>query len=130
MAEKKLKFDGALADRLGDLRARVKESARQHKLLEKELSDLEQQVIDNVPKDSTGIAGKKWRIQTVPKTKLVVDTANDGWTLLWAHIKETGRFDFLQKRISETAVKETIESGKAVPGITSFTFTDVKVTGV
>ena len=124
------KFDGALADRYGELQEQVKEAGRKHEALKKELSALEEQIIQNLPKDSTGVAGKRFRIQTVAKSRPVVDTPNNGWEPLYAFIKKTGRFDLLQRRLSEGAVKEMLEAGKAVPGITIYSYTDVKVTGV
>lgn len=39
------------------------------------------------------------------------------WTALTKHIKDTGEFDLLQKRVTVTAVRERWEVGKEVPGI-------------
>ena len=39
------------------------------------------------------------------------------WNELWAHIKETGRFEYLHKRISTLAIKEHWEAGEEIPGI-------------
>jgi hypothetical protein len=39
------------------------------------------------------------------------------WVKLYGHIKKTGDFDLLHKRISATAIKERWMGGKDVPGI-------------
>ena len=39
------------------------------------------------------------------------------WPELWAHIQETGRFEYLHKRISTLAIKEHWEAGEEIPGI-------------
>lgn len=39
------------------------------------------------------------------------------WTALYANIQETGRFEFLHKRISTIAIKEHADEGDYIPGI-------------
>jgi hypothetical protein len=39
------------------------------------------------------------------------------WAELWAHIQETGRFEYLHKRIATLAIKEHWEAGEDIPGI-------------
>lgn len=46
------------------------------------------------------------------------------WTLLHAHIKETGEFDLLHKRLTESAIMARLKDGVYLPGIV----TDDKVT--
>jgi hypothetical protein len=41
------------------------------------------------------------------------------WTELWAHIQETGEFELLHKRLTESAVEERWEAGELVPGVGS-----------
>lgn len=43
------------------------------------------------------------------------------WTAYWAYIQETGRFDLLEKRVSQKPIKDMIEAGEALPpGINTF----------
>lgn len=43
------------------------------------------------------------------------------WTLVWQYIKENDRFDLLQKRLGEGALKEILnETGELPPGISMF----------
>lgn len=39
------------------------------------------------------------------------------WIALWDHIKQTGDFSLLHKRVTAAAVKERWELGKEVPGV-------------
>jgi len=41
------------------------------------------------------------------------------WDELWAHIRETGEFELLHKRLTESAVEERWENGELVPGVGS-----------
>jgi hypothetical protein len=81
---------------------------------EKKLRD---HLIDKLPKGkSTGVAGRLARasIYTEP-TPTVED-----WDALWRHVKKTGHFDLLQKRISKEAVEARWGANKTVPGVGRF----------
>lgn len=39
------------------------------------------------------------------------------WPALYEHIKETGHFEYLHKRVTVTAIKEHYDVGETVPGI-------------
>jgi len=43
------------------------------------------------------------------------------WPKFWAYIKRTGHFDLMQKRISDTAVKERWDRDITIPGVAKFT---------
>lgn len=60
-------------------------------------------------------------------------TANDvptpkDWKKIYAHIKKTGDFDLLQKRLSNDAVKARWANNKAIPGVEVFHDTKISVT--
>lgn len=78
----------------------------------------------------TGAAGLKYRAQIVSKTVPRVDTENDGWANLWAHIAQTGEFDLLQKRLGEGAVAERWERGETIPGVEAMKVKDVSITKI
>ena len=46
----------------------------------------------------------------------------------YAFIKKENRFDLLQKRLSEGAIKEIWDQGKVVPGIEAFTAVTISLT--
>lgn len=86
--------------------------------LEKKEALIREHLIDNLSKDSTGIAGKVARASI--KMKTVVKVAD--WTKFYAFIlasakKDPGAWSFLQKRPGEGAIKELWDSGKKVPGV-------------
>lgn len=44
----------------------------------------------------------------------------ENWPKLYEHIKKTGEFDLLERRLSKAAVKERAELGEKVPGVAWF----------
>jgi len=76
--------------------------------------------------DTTGVAGKKFRAQIVTK----VSPKADDWKVFYEYVKETGRFDLMQKRLSDKAIKDMWEEGETVPGIGEFKSKDVSVTKI
>lgn len=102
--------------------------------MEKEVEDVKafetkvkQHIIDNLSKsDDTGAAGLKYRAQIVLKpTPRVAD-----WPTFHDYIQKSGRFDLLQKRVSDTAVKAMWEENDAVPGVERFNAVDVSITKI
>jgi hypothetical protein len=88
---------------------------------------LREHLIANLPKsEASGIAGKIARVKIDTKD---VPHVKD-WETLQKYVKRTGSFELLQRRISDTAVKERWEAGKEVPGVERFTATVVSCTKV
>ena len=122
MAEaKKYKFPkalGACADKLFTLKA---ERLAQQKLadaLEAEEKALKAYIIDNLPKsEASGVAGKLARVTAI--TKEVPQVEN--WEIFYKHLKKTGQFELIGKRLADTAIRERWEAGKEIPGIKHFT---------
>jgi hypothetical protein len=52
----------------------------------------------------------------------------EDWELLQAHIKATGEFDLLQKRISVTAWRARFEENVEVPGVSKVEDVDISLT--
>jgi hypothetical protein len=121
------KTDGACADLLYTTRqARYKLQHEVAKLQAVETA-IEQRFIDTLSaKDSTGVAGKVGRAQVQTKIVPVVED----WPKLYAHIKKTGEFELMQRRLGETAVKERWDADKQVPGVGRFTAKKVSCTRV
>lgn len=88
---------------------------------------LRQDFIDNLSKkDSTGVAGKKARVQIVTEDQPVVQD----WDEFYKHIKKKGEFDLLNRAVNRSAVRARWDNGKAIPGVGSFTVSKVSVTKV
>lgn len=85
-------------------------------------------IINNLKKDDTGAAGKHHRVQVVRKRKFIVNP--EKWNYFYAWVAKNKRFDMLQKRLSDAAVKETVEAGKKIPGVEPFDYVDVSLTKV
>lgn len=90
-------------------------------------TEIREHIINNLSKsDDTGAAGLKYRAQIVMKD---VPRAAD-WTLLWAYIAKTNRFDLLQKRLGEKACTDMIEAGETPPGVELMHIPDVSITKI
>lgn len=90
-------------------------------------SEIREHIINNLSKsDDTGAAGKRYRAQIVTKAKA---TLRD-WTAFSNYVLETGRFDLLQKRISDKPVMEMLEEGERVPGVERFNAVEVSITKI
>lgn len=107
---------GACADLLYEIK-------NQRSLAQKVVDDLQAQeslvrehIINNLPKSDTGASGKMARVSVT--TKIVPRI--DDWTKFYAHVKKTGEFELLQKRLSDAAVKERWDNKKKVPGVGEF----------
>lgn len=74
----------------------------------------------------TGVAGTAYRAQLVLKR---VPKVTD-WAKVFAWVRDTGRFDLLQKRLSNPAVAGLWESDVDVPGIEPVALTELSVTKV
>lgn len=86
---------------------------------------LREHIVKNLSKgDDTGVAGKKYRAQIVVKT--IPKIADFGVLASW--IRKNDRFDMLQKRLSEKAVKDWWEQeDRPLPGVEKFHHHDVSV---
>lgn len=105
-----------MADKLAAALKKIESSAQNH-------------IIDNLSKsDDTGAAGLRYRAQITVKTRPRI--AQDGWPQMHAYIQTTGRFDLLQKRLSDGAVMEMVEAGETPPGIETFDDVGVSVTKI
>jgi len=52
------------------------------------------------------------------------------WPKVHAFIQKTGRFDLLQKRLGEAAVKDMWDQGDDVPGVEKVSIPDVSITKI
>lgn len=107
----------ACADRLFKLKAEKAAAQAKVEAIDEERKALEAHLIASLPKsDATGVAGKLARVTVV--SKLVPQAAD--WPKIHAHIKRTGSFDLLQRRLNDAAVRERWEAGNKLPGVDAF----------
>lgn len=116
---------GECADLLYSLRAARTEAQKATDQIDARFKALQEYVIETLPKsNASGIAGKLARVQsTVSEVPQVQD-----WALLHRHIQETGAFELMQRRLSDSAIKERWESGASVPGVGSFQAVKLSIT--
>jgi len=87
-------------------------------------TELREHIIANLSKsDDTGAAGKRYRAQIVMKEK----PSLTDWSAFTAFVKKSGRFDLMQKRVADKAVKDLWEAGEDVPGVERFNAIDVSI---
>ena len=107
------------------LRLAMEKEAEEVKARETEIREY---IIDNLSKSQdTGVAGLTHRAQIVMKAAVKVTE----WPLVWAWVRKNDRFDMLQKRLAETAVKDWMEQEKRVlPGTEVVNVPDVSITKI
>lgn len=132
MATEKPKFKfpkamGACADRLYELRQKRLEEQKKVDLIEAEEKALKEHIIQNLPKsEASGVAGKLARVTVVTKQ---IPQVKD-WDAFYKHVKKTGQFDLMQRRITDAAIKERWEAGKEVPGVEHFNAVSISINKV
>lgn len=121
---------GACADLLFLTREKRLQLDKAAAELKAEETRITNHIIDNLDKrDETGAAGKHHRVQVVRKKKYRVDPMK--WNYFFAYVSKNKRFDLLQKRISDDAVKALVEEGKKkIPGVEPFDYVTVSLTKV
>lgn len=128
--EKKFKFPkslGACADKLYELRQKRMEQKKLVDAIEAEEKALKEHIINTLPKsEASGVAGKLARVTVVTKE---VPQVKD-WDAFHKYVKRTGAFYLMQRRLSDTAIKEIWESGKTVPGVEKFNTVSVSINKV
>ena len=115
---------GACADRLFTLREQRLNAQKEVDKLASEESAIKEHIINTLPKsEASGVAGKLARVTVVTKQ---VPQVKD-WDKFYAHVKKTGQFELLQRRLTDAAIKERWEAGKQVPGVESFNAVTVSI---
>ncbi|MCJ8335427.1 MAG: hypothetical protein MJH10_14470 [Epibacterium sp.] len=120
---------GQVADeykRVSQIRLTMSKATDEVKARESELKNF---LIDNIDVDNeSGVMGRNYvaTIKTDKKPRMDAEF----WPDLHQWIADNDRFDLLQKRLSDTAVMDLINSGEKLPGIESMTVKSVSVTKV
>ena len=118
---------GLCADRLYELRKRRLEEQKKVEALEAEENALKAHIIDHLPKSQmTGASGKVANVKIV--TKGIPQIAD--LELFYGYVRRSKRTDLLQKRLNDGAIKEMLDDGKKIPGITTFDAKTVSLTKI
>lgn len=123
---------GACADLLYDTRQARLAKEKEAAALKIEEERIKTHIIDNLDKrEDTGAAGKRYRAQIKRRRKWRVNA--ERWDKFFTWVGKQGRFDLLQKRLSEQAINELMETApkrSQPPGIEPFDFVDISLTKV
>lgn len=118
---------GRTADLYHDVRELRLAMQKEVEAVEAREAELRDSIINRLSaSDDTGAAGLRYRAQIVPKVKPKIAD----WPTLTKWLQESGRFDMLQKRLSDKAVTDVWDDGYAVPGVEKINVKDVSITKV
>jgi seryl-tRNA synthetase len=118
---------GACADELYELKQERSQLNQQLAKLDERRKELEQHLVDQLSaQDAKGISGELVKASIVVER---VGTAKD-WGKIYAYVKRNGAFHLLQRRLSNTALREIWEAGKKVPGVEIFNHKKVSLAKV
>ena len=94
--------------------------------------EIREHIIANLSAGSdTGAAGLKYRAQIVKKDVPKVSEEHGGWGAFFSWVRKNDRFDMLQKRLSDKAVKDFLETdGRMPPGTEMMKVPDVSITKI
>ena len=117
---------GACADLLFDVRAKRWHLERLAEEWHQQEIALKEHIIRVLPKTETLVGGLHHAVRVVTKTKPRITD----WDAFYAHIRETGDFELMQRRPSDAAIQERWEQENEVPGVGTYTVIDVLLTKV
>jgi len=116
---------GACADLLYKLRDEKAAAKKVVDAIEADEKMVKEYIIQTLPKSNAeGVTGKVANVAVVRKE---VPQVKD-WDKFYAHVKRTNAWDLMQRRLSDSAVKERWEAGKKIPGVEVFTAVSVSCT--
>jgi hypothetical protein len=126
---------GRCADMFRDVRELRLAMAKEVEAVEAFERKVKAHIIDNLSKSSdTGAAGLRFRAQIVnkivPKIMVDEDDPRVGWPQFWAYVVANSRFDLVQKRLADRAIKDMWEAGEVVPGVEEMKVPDVSITKI
>lgn len=121
---------GAVADLYMEIRTIRLAAEKELKPWQEREAELKKYMIDNIAKTrdgggDTGAAGRYYRVQIVDKPVVKVTD----WTALQEYIIENNRFDFLQRRVNDKVILETLDADM-VGGVEEMLIPDVSVTKI
>lgn len=108
---------GALIDQMHSLREKKRELEASVKDLEGQASLIEVQIMESMAEQ--GLEKMSGALATVSITSTTTANVTD-WDAFWAYIHKMKYGHLLQRRVSDPAYRELLESGKKVPGTEPF----------
>lgn len=116
------------ADAYQELRLKRLALKREVDSLYQQEKDLKRDLIEHLQSAEgvTGVAGQLCNVRLRPKHTAQVES----WDALYDHIRRTGEFELLQRRVGEGAVKERWDNGDVVPGVIDYEDVDLSVTKI
>lgn len=118
---------GESVDLLFALRTKRKQKEAETAAMKEEEAKLEDAIFGKFEK--ADLEGARGRRAQASVSSSDVPTLDD-WQKLEKHLRRTGEFDLLQRRLSVEAVRERWEAKKAVPGVGVFTRIRLHLTAV
>lgn len=109
---------GSKIDQLFSLREKKRALEKQVEALQKEISDQEVILIDQMDKEGVDRAAGKFA--SVSITESVKPSVTD-WDIFYKYIKRSGFFHLLERRPSVTGCRELFETKGKIPGVVPFT---------
>jgi hypothetical protein len=125
---------GRCADLYHDVRELRLEMDKQIAAVKAREVEIREHIIGNLAKSrdgggDSGAAGLRFRAQVVDKDVFKL-ASGDGWQRFTRWVRESDRFDLLQKRLSEKAVQALVAEGMDVPGVEHMLAPDVSITRI
>lgn len=118
---------GRCADLLHEVKSLRLDMDKEVDVVRQRERELEEHIIQNLTAgEDTGAAGLLYRVQVVKKTK----PKPSDWSAIHAYIQETGRFDLLQKRLSDKAVMDMLAEDEEVPGVERIHIPQISLTKI
>jgi hypothetical protein len=115
---------GACADLLYTTQQKRYEVQKLVDELKAQETQLKDKIINELPKsEASGVTGKLARVTVVCKEQPRIDDQDK----LFAFVKKTNRFDLLQKRLSDAAIRDMWDEGKEIPGVSKFNTVGVSI---
>lgn len=108
---------GALIDQMHSLREKKRALEESVKDLEGQATLLESQIMESMEKQ--GLEKMSGTLASVSITSTTTANVTD-WDEFWAYIHKMKYGHLLQRRVSDPAYRELLESGKKVPGTEPF----------
>ena len=103
-----------LIDRKKSIKTQMEKLNSELKGLREQENDIDLQLLKKL--DSEGLKKTANEVASVSIKEETVPDVHD-WDALYEHIKQTGDFSLIQRRVSSTAYSELLKLGENVPGL-------------
>ena len=108
---------GTTVDKLVGLRNKKRDLEASVKSLEGQIEELQSQLLEEM--ESAGVDKFSGKLGTVSISTNVVANVED-WDALYPYIAKNKLWHLLQRRVSDPAYRELLDTGKKVPGVQPF----------